>query len=75
MDKKLILNIDYIGVANWIDESSSWEPKKPFTKDYKRFYEEEIKPYLKVEFNHIKSHSKQIWNDLANTMAQRALIK
>ena len=73
--KKLILNIDYIGVANWIDESSSWEPKKPFTKAYKRFYEEEIKPYLKVEFNHIKSHSKQIWNDLANTMAQRALIK
>ena len=42
---------------------------------YQRFYEEEIKPYLKVEFNHIKSHSKQIWNDLANTMAQRALIK
>ena len=72
--KKLILNVDYIGVANWIDESSSWEPKKPFTKDYKRFYEQEIKPYLDVEFRYVKSHSRHLWNDLADVMAQRALI-
>jgi ribonuclease HI len=71
--KKLILNIDYIGVANWVDESSHWQPKKPFTKAYKRFYEQEIKPYLEVEFRYVKSHSKQLWNDLADCMSKRAL--
>ena len=72
--KKLILNIDYIGIANWVDPSSHWQPKKPFTKAYKKFYEKEIKPYLDVEFRHVKSHSKHMWNDLADTLAQRALL-
>lgn len=69
--KKVIINYDYIGIAHWI--SGQWKPKNKYVKQYVQFYLDEIKPYVIVEFNKVKGHSGDIFNNLADILAKRAL--
>jgi ribonuclease HI len=69
--KKIQLHHDYTGICNWI--TGEWTPKNKYTKQYKEFYELNIKPYIEVEFIKVKSHSKDHFNDLADYCAKRAL--
>jgi ribonuclease HI len=41
---------------------------------YVQFYENNIKPYIKVEFVKVKSHSKNTYNDMADYLAKQALL-
>ncbi len=65
--KKVTLFYDYEGVAKWID--GSWRAKKPLTKEWHRFVHD--LPF-DVEFIHVKGHSDDKWNEMADSLASVA---
>ena len=69
--KKLIINYDYIGISYWA--TGEWKPKNKYVKQYVQFYRNEIKPYVDIEFVKVKGHSGDIYNNLADILAKRAL--
>lgn len=70
--KKLTIYYDYAGIANWANKQ--WRTKNKYSKMYVQFYENNIKPYIKVEFIKVKSHSKNTYNDMADYLAKQALL-
>lgn len=70
--EKLTIYYDYAGIANWCNKV--WRAKNKYSKMYVEFYENNIKPYLKVEFVKVKSHSKNTYNDMADYLAKQALF-
>lgn len=68
----LVIYYDYAGIENWIN--GSWATKNKYTKKYFEYYNKNIKPFINVEFKKVKSHSKLMYNDLADLLAKRALI-
>ena len=71
--KNLEIFYDYTGVEYWI--SGQWIPKNKYTKLYKEYYDNNIKPYINVEFTKVKSHSKNLFNDKVDALAKRALLE
>jgi ribonuclease HI len=71
--KKLNLHYDYIGIENWLN--GTWKTKNKYTKLYNQYYIQMIKPFLEIKFIKIKSHSKNMYNDEADLLAKRALLK
>lgn len=69
--KKLILHYDYIGVKNCAINNN--ETKNPYVKEYRDNYETNVKPYLDVQFTKVKSHSKLLYNDIADYLAKKAI--
>lgn len=68
---KLIIHYDYAGIEKWI--SGEWTCKNKYAQSYIDFYSNNIKPYLEVSFHYIKSHSKHLYNDIADYLAKKAL--
>lgn len=68
--KHLILHYDYEGVAKWC--TNEWKANLLGTQQYRDFYRE-ISKQLSVEFIHIKGHSGNKYNDMADTLAKRSL--
>lgn len=69
--KKLIMYYDYVGIENWA--TNKWSAKNIHTKNYKNYYDNNIKNKLKVEFVKVKSHSKLLFNDTADYLAKKAI--
>lgn len=61
---------DYAGIAAWC--TGAWLAKKTGTQAYKRFYDEATKK-ITVHFIKVKGHSGDMYNDLADKLAKRAL--
>ena len=61
---------DYEGIARWC--LGEWKANKEGTRAYKAFYDS-IKDKLKVNFVKVKGHSGDKYNDLADTLAKKAL--
>lgn len=69
---KLTIYYDYAGICNWC--TRQWSAKNKYSKMYVDFYEKNIKPFVKVNFVKVKSHSKDTYNDMADYLAKQALL-
>lgn len=69
--KRLTIYHDYEGVAKWA--LGSWKCNKPETRDYKRFAQRIMSSGLELYFEHVKGHSGNEWNDLADRLAKEAV--
>lgn len=63
---------DYQGTAAWCD--NSWQAKLKGTQDYRDYYRS-IKNKLQISFVKVKAHSNNKYNDLADSLARKALGK
>ena len=61
---------DYIGIEAWA--AGSWKTNKKGTAAYKAYYDS-IKDKLSVEFEKVKGHSGDTYNDMADELAKSAL--
>lgn len=69
---KLTIYYDYAGIGNWCNKK--WTAKNKYVKLYVDFYENNIKPFVNVEFIKVRSHSKDTYNDMADYLAKQALL-
>lgn len=69
--KSLILYHDYEGIAKWC--LGEWKANKKGTKEYKEFYEEASK-VIRIVFKKVKGHSGDEYNELADSLAKRAIL-
>lgn len=61
---------DYQGISSWC--LGEWKTNKTGTMAYKKFYDS-IKDRLKVSFVKVKGHSGDIYNDMADNLAKKAV--
>lgn len=66
--KTLRIYHDYDGVAHWV--SGKWKTKKHATSSYKKFMRDIMIKGLKLSFQHVKGHSGDEMNDLADMLAK-----
>lgn len=68
---KLMIFYDYAGLEKWC--TGEWFPRKSATQRYKELFTQAMMDSLTIDFQKIKSHSDNAWNDLADLLAKRAL--
>ena len=68
--KELTIYHDYEGIAKWC--TGEWKAKKEWTKKYKDFFDE-ISRDVNVSFIKVKGHSHDKYNDLADSLARKAV--
>ena len=61
---------DYQGIACWC--TGEWKTNKIGTRDFKNFYDEIIQS-INVEFQKVKGHNGEFYNELADALAKREL--
>lgn len=67
--EEITIRYDYEGIQKWAD--GEWRANKALTRDYAR----EIDYYrdtLKINFEKVKAHSGDIWNEAADRLAKSA---
>lgn len=64
------IHYDYEGIAKWC--TGEWKTKKSGTKAYKAFYDSMHKQ-IKISFVKVKGHSGNKYNDIADSLAKKAL--
>lgn len=69
--KEVNLYYDYEGIAKWC--LGEWQTKKSATKAYKKFYDEQVKDRVKINFIKVKGHSNNKYNDLVDQLAKDVL--
>jgi ribonuclease HI len=68
--KEVILYYDYEGIAKW--PLREWKANKPGTIAYVNYYDRH-KEQIKIEFRHVKGHSGNKYNEMADKLAKSAL--
>ena len=68
--KEINLYYDYAGIEEWY--TGSWQAKMPIAVKYVEFANS-VKDKIKVNFIKVKSHSNNKYNDLADSLAKKAL--
>lgn len=68
--RKIKIYHDYEGVAKWI--TGEWQAKMQVSKDYLKTYND-IKEMIEVQFEHVKGHSNNPYNEKADQLAKEAL--
>lgn len=68
--EKIVICHDYQGVSSWCN--GEWKTNKVETKNYKKFYEE-AKKSITIDFIKVKAHSSDIYNELADNLAKKAI--
>ena len=68
--KEINLYYDYKGIEEWY--TNSWQAKTPIALKYVEFANS-VKDKIKVNFIKVKSHSNDKYNDLADSLAKKAL--
>lgn len=68
--KKVKIVYDYVGIEAWA--TGAWRANKKGTQAYKGYYDS-IKSELFVEFEKVKGHSGDKYNDMADSLAKAAL--
>lgn len=67
---EITIQYDYEGIQKWAD--GEWQTNKELTRDYVR----EVNYYrnngLKINFEKVKAHSGDIWNEAADRLAKSA---
>jgi len=67
---ELDLHYDYTGIKNWA--TGDWKTNKPGTIQYKQYYDD-VKDKVKVNFEYVKAHSNNKYNDEADRLAKSAV--
>lgn len=67
--EKVRIHHDYVGIAYWI--TNQWQAKKALSSEYKRFMREFQKKF-NIEFIHVKGHSGDKYNNMADKLAREA---
>lgn len=67
---EITLHYDYAGIACWAD--GSWKCKREGTINYKSFIDK-VSGKIKINFIKVKSHSGDMYNDMADKLAKEAL--
>lgn len=68
--KHLIIFHDYEGIAKWCN--GAWRANKPGTRAYQKFYQE-MAQEIDIQFQKVKGHSGDKYNDRADALARKAL--
>jgi len=68
--KKLTIVHDYQGIASWC--LGEWKTNKEGTKAYKEYFDS-LNGCINIQFQKVKGHSGDTWNDLADELAKEAL--
>lgn len=68
--KEITLHHDYSGIASWA--KGEWKTKQEGTINYKN-YMDSLKDKIVVKFIKVKSHSGDLYNDMADELAKKAL--
>ena len=67
---ELTIYHDYEGIAKWC--TGEWKAKKTWTRKYRDFYLEKSKT-VSISFVKVKGHSHDKYNDLADSLARKAV--
>lgn len=70
--KKVYIHFDYMGIKAWAE--GTWKTNKELTQKYKAFVEEK-RDLIEIEFIKVKAHSNDKYNDMADSLAKKALDK
>ena len=62
---------DYLGVGYWAD--NKWKAKQELTAKYKSFVNDYRNKGMTITFKHVKGHSEDEMNDLADRLAKEAV--
>lgn len=65
--KEITIVYDYVGVEKWA--KNKWKAKNEVTKYYKKIMKNRMN-YMKINFEKVKSHSNNKWNDEADRLAK-----
>ena len=68
--KEVYIYHDYEGIAKWC--LGEWKTNKEGTKAYKAFFDS-IQEKIQIYFVKVKGHSDDYYNDLADSLAKKAL--
>lgn len=68
--KEITLHYDYSGIAAWVQ--GEWQTKQEGTRNYKN-YMDTLKEKIVVKFVKVKSHSGDIYNNMADELAKKAV--
>lgn len=68
--KSVKIVYDYMGIEAWA--TGSWKANKEGTKAYKRYYDE-VKETVRIEFEKVKGHSGDKYNEMADKLAKSVL--
>ena len=69
--KEITLHYDYSGVSAWAN--GEWKTKQEGTINYKN-YIDSLKDKIEIKFIKVKSHSGDLYNDMADELAKEAFI-
>lgn len=67
---EITLHHDYSGIASWAN--GEWKTKQEGTINYKN-YIDKVSDKIKINFIKVKSHSGDLYNDMADELAKKAL--
>ncbi len=70
--KKIAVFYDYEGIEKWA--VGDWKAKAPISKDYIVFVND-MKRCIEIEFHKVKAHSGIIYNEKADELAKKSLLK
>lgn len=73
---ELTIYYDYEGIANWLKRDSEpgfWRAKNVYTKAYRAYYWQYIKPRIACTFVHVKGHTGNDGNELVDSLAKKAI--
>lgn len=68
---KLTIFHDYNGISNWAN--GSWKATKRVSKDYQEMVEQARNAGLFLDFQKVKGHSNNYYNDMVDTLAKTEL--
>lgn len=68
---KLIIYHDYMGISEWA--LGKWKTNNEYTRAYKEKYDK-YKDKFEIEFKHIRAHSGNKNNDLADSLAKSFIL-
>jgi len=67
--KHILICYDYLGIENWATET--WKTNNPHTEAYAAFMKKSMRK-IQIDFRHIKSHTGDKYNDMADKLAKQA---
>lgn len=68
---KIYIFFDYMGIKSWAD--GTWKANLPLTQKYKEFIQF-AKTKIDIVFIKVKAHSNDKYNDLADSLAKKAVL-
>lgn len=69
--EKIVIFYDYQGIEDWI--TGAWACRKKETRAYFNFMFRYIHPVVRVEFVKVKAHSGDMYNEMVDNLAKKAL--